>query len=161
VAQFFESFRFWQRRLRASLSREDGASLSRCGPEQIAIRRALKPEQLQPALQLDAELGLREITMGSLGELDQLKPMGQGNPAVHFVARNVTQARPLQRMGAEKQHVKLWITDGQATHEAVWWGAGKEASLPVGRFDVAFVPQVNEYNGRRAVQLKILDWRAV
>jgi len=31
----------------------------------------------------------------------------------------------------------------------------------VGRFDVAFVPQVNEFNGRRAVQLKILDWRAV
>jgi single-stranded-DNA-specific exonuclease len=124
-------------------------------------RRALKPEQLQPALRLDAELGLREITLDSLEELDQLKPMGQGNPPVHFVTRNVTQARPLQRMGAEKQHVKLWITDGQATHEAVWWGAGKEASLPVGRFDVAFVPQVNEYNGRRAVQLKILDWRAV
>ena len=76
-------------------------------------------------------------------------------------ARNVTQSRALQRMGSEKQHVKLWITDGQATHEAVWWGAGKEASLPVGRFDVAFVPQVNEFNGRRAVQLKILDWRAV
>lgn len=124
-------------------------------------RRALKPEQLQPALRLDAELGLREITLDCLGELDQLKPMGQGNPPVHFVARNVTQARPLQRMGAEKQHVKLWITDGHATHEAVWWGAGKEASLPVGRFDVAFVPQVNEFNGRRAVQLKILDWRAV
>src|SRR5882724_7524655 len=124
-------------------------------------RRALKPEQLQPALRLDAELGLREITLGCLEELDQLKPMGQGNPPVHFVARNVTQSRPLQRMGAEKQHVKLWITDGHATHEAVWWGAGKEASLPVGRFDVAFVPQVNEFNGRRAVQLKILDWRAV
>jgi single-stranded-DNA-specific exonuclease len=124
-------------------------------------RRALKPEQLQPALRLDAELGLREITLECLEELDQLKPMGQGNPPVHFVTRNVTQSRPLQRMGAEKQHVKLWITDGHATHEAVWWGAGKEASLPVGRFDVAFVPQVDEFNGRRAVQLKILDWRAV
>ena len=42
LAQFFESHRFWQRRLRASLSRRDGASLSRCGREQIAIRPALK-----------------------------------------------------------------------------------------------------------------------
>jgi len=43
-------------------------------------------------------------------------------------------------------------------HEAVWWGAGNE-SLPVGRFDLAFAPQINSYNGRRIVQLKVLDWR--
>ena len=61
-------------------------------------------------------------------------------------------------MGAEKQHVKLWVTDGIVTHEAVWWGAGKE-SLPVGEFDLAFAPGINDYNGRRAVQLKVLDWQ--
>jgi hypothetical protein len=54
--------------------------------------------------------------------------------------------------------VKLWITDGTATHEAVWWGAGNE-TLPVGQFDLAFAPQINEYNGKRTVQLKVLDWR--
>jgi hypothetical protein len=32
--------------------------------------------------------------------------------------------------------------------------------LPVGRFDLAFAPQINQYNGKRAVQLKVLDWRA-
>jgi hypothetical protein len=31
--------------------------------------------------------------------------------------------------------------------------------LPVGRFDLAFAPQTNEFNGRRVVQLKVLDWR--
>jgi single-stranded-DNA-specific exonuclease len=124
-------------------------------------RRSLKREDLQPALRLDAELALKDVTLERLEELDQLKPMGQGNPPVQFVARNVTQSRPLQRMGTEKQHVKLWVTDGSSTHEAVWWGAGKEPVLPVGRFDFAFVPQINEYNGRRTVQLKLLDWRAV
>lgn len=122
-------------------------------------RRALTPEQLQPALRLDAELALREISVERLEELEQLKPMGQGNPPMQFVARNVTQPRPLQRVGADKQHVKFWFTDGVVTHEAVWWGAGKEAALPTGQFDVAFAPQINHYNGRRAVQLKILDWR--
>jgi single-stranded-DNA-specific exonuclease len=124
-------------------------------------RRALKPEQLQPALRIDAEVSLKEITLECLEELDRLKPMGQGNPSFQFVVRHVTQARPLQRMGAEKQHVKLWITDGLTTHEAVWWGAGKEAALPVGQFDLAFVPQINEYNGRCTIQLKVLDWQAV
>jgi hypothetical protein len=64
------------------------------------------------------------------------------------------------RMGNEKQHVKMWITDGRTTHEAVWWRAG-QGSLPVGDFDLAFAPQVNEFNGRRSVQMKVLDWRPV
>jgi hypothetical protein len=61
-------------------------------------------------------------------------------------------------MGAKKQHVKLWGTDGTATHEAVWWNAG-EGSLPVGKFDLAFSPALNSFNGRTTVQLKVLDWR--
>ena len=122
-------------------------------------RRSLRPEDLQPPLRLDAEVKLGEINFNSLAELERLKPNGQGNPAVQFCARNLTHAKPLQRMGASKQHVKLWVSDGQTTHEAVWWNAGN-GSLPVGRFDLAFAPAVNEYNGRTTVQLKVLDWRA-
>jgi single-stranded-DNA-specific exonuclease len=122
-------------------------------------RRALKPEDLQPPLRLDAEVGLDEMTLESLGALAGLKPTGQGNPPVQFCARQLTHQRPLQRIGAEKQHVKMWVTDGVATLEALWWNGG-DKSLPVGKFDLAFVPQINEYNGRRTVQLKVLDWRA-
>jgi len=123
-------------------------------------RRTLKSEDLQPPLRLDAEVKLAEISLDSLAELDQLKPMGQGNPALQFYASGLTHRRPLQRMGAEKQHVKLWVTDGTTTHEGVWWNAG-QGTLPVGQFDLAFAPQINDYNGRRTVQLKVLDWRPV
>jgi single-stranded-DNA-specific exonuclease len=121
-------------------------------------RRSLKLEDLQPPLRLDAEVQLREISIATLAELDRLKPAGQGNPSVQFFVRGVTHGRPLQRMGAEKQHVKMWVTDGVVTHECVWWAAGN-ASLPVGKFDLAFAPQVNGFNGRTTVQLKVLDWR--
>jgi single-stranded-DNA-specific exonuclease len=133
-------------------------------------RSALKPENLQPSLRLDAEVGLDEMNFEILNELARLKPTGQGNPGVQFCARNLTHARPLQRVGADRQHVKMWVTDGTpsphgghgaasaATFEAIWWNGG-EASLPVGKFDLAFVPQINEFNGRRTVQLKVLDWR--
>jgi single-stranded-DNA-specific exonuclease len=121
-------------------------------------RSALKPEQLQAPLRLDAEVRLDAMTLEHLGILDRLKPTGQGNPAVQFFARNLAQQRPPQRMGADKQHLKLWITDGATTHEAVWWAAGNEP-LAAPRFDLAFAPQVNDYNSRRIVQLKVLDWR--
>jgi len=95
--------------------------------------------------------------------------MGQGNPALQFCARNLSHQRPLQRIGADKRHVKMWVTDtpspfgygaasGASVLEAVWWNGG-EASLPVGKFDLAFAPQINEFNGKRTVQLKVLDWR--
>ena len=121
-------------------------------------RRALKPEDLQPPLRLDAEIRLEEITLERLGELDRLRPAGPSNPIAQFFARNLAHQRPLQRIGADKQHVKMWVTGGSVAHEAIWWGGG-EGSLPVGRFDLAFAPQINSYNGRQSVQLKVLDWR--
>jgi len=109
-------------------------------------------------LRLDAEVGLDEITLESLGGLARLKPTGQGNPPAQFCARCLAHQRPLQRIGVDRQHVKMWVTDGAATCEAVWWNGGDE-SLPVGKFDLAFVPQVNEFNDNRTVQLKVLDWQ--
>jgi single-stranded-DNA-specific exonuclease len=125
-----------------------------------AIARArLNPELLQAPLRLDAEVGLEEMSLDCLSTLDKLHPMGQGNPTIQFFARNVTHSRPLQKIGNERQHVKMWVTDGTTTHEAIWWRAANE-SLPVGRFDLAFAPQTNSFNGRTLVQLKVLDWRA-
>jgi single-stranded-DNA-specific exonuclease len=121
-------------------------------------RRTLKPDHLKPSLLLDAEVGLDEMSFETLAHLEKLKPHGQGNAATQFCARNLSHAKPVQRMGAEKQHVKMRVTDGAATHEAVWWNSG-DKSLPVGKFDLAFVPQINQFNGSRSVQLKVLDWQ--
>jgi len=122
-------------------------------------RRSLKAEDLQPPLRLDGEIEFQTITLQSLKELERLRPTGQGNPGIQFCARNLTHKRPLQRIGSEKQHVKMWVTNGVAAHEAVWWGGGKTGALPVGQFDLAFAPQSNSYNGQQTVQLKVLDWQ--
>jgi len=121
-------------------------------------RLRLRPEDLQPPLRLDAAVSLNELSGSAIEELDRLKPTGQGNPPVQFCARGLTHQRPLQRMGADRQHVKMWVTDGTAQCEAVWWNAG-EGRLPTGRFDLAFAPAINEFQQRRTVQLKVLDWQ--
>lgn len=122
-------------------------------------RRTLRPEDLQPPLRLDAEISLGELDLRSLAELDKLKPTGMGNPGLQFCAPKLTHQKPPQRMGAGKQHVKMWVTDGRVTHEAVWWNAGA-GPLPAGEFALAFSPGINEFDGRTTVQLKVLDWRA-
>jgi single-stranded-DNA-specific exonuclease len=122
-------------------------------------RRSLRSEDFQAPLRLDAEVALGEVNFECARSLDDLSPVGQGNPNAQLVVRNLVHERPLQRIGADKQHVKMWVTDGKTSREALWWRAGQE-SLPVGSFDLAFIPQIDNFNGQRNLQLKVLDWRA-
>jgi single-stranded-DNA-specific exonuclease len=121
-------------------------------------QRTLTPLQLQRPLRLDGEVSVKDLTLELMNDLQRLEPVGQGNPPAQFVVRNVSlRARP-QRMGKDGQHAKFGIQDGPATAEVVWWGCGN-APMPQGTIDLAFAPQINEYEGRRTVQLKLLDWR--
>jgi single-stranded-DNA-specific exonuclease len=121
-------------------------------------RSALSEEQLRPRLKLDAQVASSELTLEQVEELARLDPVGQGNPAVRLAWRGLSHARPPQRMGKENQHVKFRVARGGPMLEAVWWNC-RDAPLPGDRFDLAFTPTVNEYNGRRSVQLRVLDWQ--
>jgi single-stranded-DNA-specific exonuclease len=121
-------------------------------------RQALKPAQLQPSLIIDAEVELAELTVARVEELGQMNPVGQGNPAVRLALCGLSHQQAPQRMGRENQHVKFRVTDGKHMLEAVWWNAGR-APWPGDRFDLAVTAAINDYKGRRSVQLKLLDWR--
>jgi single-stranded-DNA-specific exonuclease len=121
-------------------------------------RQTLQPGQLQPALMIDAEVALAELTVARVEELSQLEPVGQGNPAVRLAIGGLRHQQAPQRMGKENQHVKFRVTDGKQTLEAVWWNGG-QAQWPEGKFDLAVTAGINDYKGRRTVQLKVLDWR--
>jgi single-stranded-DNA-specific exonuclease len=135
----------------------DKVDLFRARLNELA-RATLKPEQLQPRLNIDAEIVLSDLTIDRVDELARLNPSGQGNPAVRLAIRGLVHQQAPQRMGKENQHVKFRVTDGKQMLEAVWWNCGT-APLPKIGFDLAFTASINEYNGRRSVQLKMLDWR--
>ena len=121
-------------------------------------RQTLGSDALQPQLRLDGEIRLSELTVALLTELSQLEPLGQANPPVHLVARRLKYQRPPQRLGASNQHLKMWVTDGTVTLPALWWNC-PEMPVPTVPFDLAFAPQINEFDGREQVQLKVLDWK--
>ena len=121
-------------------------------------RRTLTAEQLQPCLRLDAVTDPDHLTLDLIEALGALDPVGMGNPPVQLAVCNVSQRRPAQRLGREGQHLKLWIGAGQGSVEVVWWNADR-AQPPEGPFDLACAPQINTYQGRRSIQLKLLDWR--
>jgi single-stranded-DNA-specific exonuclease len=122
-------------------------------------RQTILPEMLQPTLRLDAVTVLRDLSLECLAELSRLEPFGQTNPPVQMVARNLSHRRPPQRVGKKEQHLKLYVTDGSASCEALWWNCNGHP-VPDGRFDLAFVPEISVYQERRSLQLRVLDWQS-
>jgi single-stranded-DNA-specific exonuclease len=122
-------------------------------------RNTLPPEALQPLLRLDAEVQLSELTFPLLKTLEQIHPVGQGNPCVQFAARRLRSTGIARRLGSEKQHLRFTVTDGTASHQAIWWNCELPELPP--SFDLAFAPELSEYNGTTSIQLKVLDLKPI
>lgn len=121
-------------------------------------RRELDGLDLRPALTADMEVPLREMTGDVLKLLDYLQPTGYGNRDAVFVSRGVTvkEARPV---GGNAQHLKLKLTDGWVTFDAIGFRLGHlHPNLSPGtRVDVMYAFEKNEYNGRQSLQLNLKD----
>jgi single-stranded-DNA-specific exonuclease len=124
-----------------------------------AVARArLELADFEPVLRLDMELPLAGLGVGLVKELSALEPVGQGNPPVRVAVRGVRLLGEPRRMGGESQHARFRVADGTGTAEAIWWNCAGQP-MPSDRFDLAVTPELNTYQGRTSVQLKVLDWR--
>lgn len=118
---------------------------------------ATAPERV---LQVDFEVikpGL--LTLENVEALDSLEPYGAGNPTPVLCMREVT----VENFAAlsEGKHTKLWLNKAGTVFEALYFSKGPEelGVRPHGKADVAFTPQINEFRGRRTVQLSLCDYR--
>ena len=121
-------------------------------------KKTISSEMFQAPLKLDAETNLSEMTLVRLKEMQQIEPTGQGNPEIQLLIPKLTMSGSINRMGKEKQHVKFWANDERDSCEVIAWNL-KPEDEPKGVFDLAVVPQVNNFNGHLSVQLKLIDWR--
>ena len=121
-------------------------------------KKTINSEMFQAPLKLDAETNLSEMTLVRIQEMQQIEPTGQGNPEIQLLIPNLTMSGSIFRMGKDKQHVKFWANDDRESCEVIAWNL-KPEDEPKGNFDLAVVPQVNNFNGHLSVQLKLIDWR--
>jgi single-stranded-DNA-specific exonuclease len=121
-------------------------------------REKLTPELLKPSLTLDAEARLNELNFEFLRLLSRLEPTGSGNGCAQFASRDLSCRGEIRRFGTMKQHAKFSVSDGSATQRVIWWNMPENLELP-GRFDLAYVPEIEEYNGTLGIQLRALDLR--
>ena len=95
--------------------------------------------------------------------LKELAPFGQANARPMLCATDVTVAEPPRRIGGGGRHLALSLAQHGTRLRSVAFGGGDwvdpltEANGPLA---VAFKPVINNFRGRRSVELHLADWRA-
>jgi single-stranded-DNA-specific exonuclease len=119
---------------------------------------------LQPKLKIEAALNLTEIDLELAGAINSLAPFGQNNPQPRFVSYDV-RLDDVVTMGLDGQHLKLRLSavDPLTQRAKAWWAVGfglaqeyKELK-PGDHIDLVYYLEVNDFNGHREPQLKIID----
>ena len=122
----------------------------------------LTAEALQPKLDLEFETHLSLLTLDTLKELEKFEPFGQENPSPLFGKKRVKVVDGTPRtMGQDGSHLKMFVSDSGVKQCAIAWGAGDKLvtfNRPNVSLDVAFSPQINEWQGTQSVQLILKDW---
>ncbi|MDD2695409.1 MAG: single-stranded-DNA-specific exonuclease RecJ [Anaerolineales bacterium] len=111
---------------------------------------------LRPVISVDIELPLAELKPEFLEHLDLLQPTGYGNRQVIFVTRELKPQR-YKAVGADGSHLKLSVTDGWITYDAIAFRQGHWAERLPPRIDLAYTFERNEFNGEVSLQLRVLD----
>jgi len=119
-------------------------------------RSTLSAADLQPKLRHDGELLLEELDLDVLRQLRGLAPFGMGNPEPLFVVSSV---RPMQVKPVGDNHLRFTACQGAFSHPAIAFGMLERRDEFQGEVDLLVSPQINLYNGRETVQLRIKDVR--
>lgn len=98
-----------------------------------------------------------DVHEGLLGELARLEPFGNGNPEPVLKAEGVL-VMNLRRMGADAQHVKLELRDNTGCSlQFLAFNAPEHFFVEPGEYvTVWFQPTLNEWQGRRSVEGRLL-----
>lgn len=104
----------------------------------------------------DATADIAQVTEQLVAQLASLEPFGSGNPqpVLHSSDLLVVGQR---RMGADGQHVKLTLQGGATKLEMLAFNAPEHFFADVGStVQVWYQPDINEWNGRRTVEGRLL-----
>ena len=111
-----------------------------------------------PQLTIEADVSLREVNFKLIQELQMLEPFGRGNPEPVLGTRELQVINP-RVVG--KNHLKMKLKFRSNVVDAIGFGMGDLIGVVEDspEIDVAYTATINEWDGRRSVQLKLKGLR--
>ena len=139
----------------------------------------LTEEDIIPVIKIDSPLSLEKVDEELISSIENLRPFGKGNTSPLFAVKNLKVTRVFF-MGKEKNFMKFrfLLENSNLTIEGVNFDKydefkeefidvfGEERFLKLlddgyadFRMDIIYYPGINEYMGRRSIQLNIKNMR--
>ena len=117
------------------------------------VAQGCKPSDFIPTIRIDAEIPLRDIGRELIEELCLLAPFGVSNPKPVFCSRELT---VVDSKIVGEDNLKLRLKE-DSTYDAIGFHMGDLHPLESKRVRIAFVPQINEWQGVKNIQLELRD----
>jgi single-stranded-DNA-specific exonuclease len=137
-------------------------------------RSQLTPADFEPLLEVEAEIGLDQVTPELFNLLQRLEPFGMGNPEPVFASRNVRLTQPPRILKEKHVKLKLGSTENRElrTENATWrraitysamaWRMAErlqqEQLLPGDLLDIAFTIGHNDHPEFGGLELTLCDF---
>ena len=119
------------------------------------VKEMSQGKDLKPFINIDLLLEPDDVTVDLVEQISQLEPFGQSNPSPIFALKNL-KIKEKRLMGDNKNHLRLKCIGGSSELTCIRWKDGDISLVQGDPLDIAFHPQINEFNGNTSVQL-ILD----
>ena len=152
--------RFGGHRLAAGLSLpEENVDVFR---KQINELSGLTEEDLIEKVSIDMQLPLAYLSQKLVEELELLEPFGKGNPKPLFVEKGLRVISP-RIVGKNQNVLKFQVEDARGLRmDAVYFGdvrACMEYMKQKNKMAFTYYPSVNEYMGRKRLQITVVHYR--
>jgi single-stranded-DNA-specific exonuclease len=111
---------------------------------------------------VDVEAPFSAFTLQTAQQIERMAPFGQGNSRPLLCTTGVTLQGPPKPLGSSGRHLAMMLSQHGVTLRAVAFGGsdwGDELAAIDGPLDVAFRPVINDFRGRKTVELHLVDWR--
>jgi len=146
--------RFGGHRYAAGIGLRSDAVVPFAAAFEAEAARLLTDDDLVAHLDMDAEAQPDDITVELVRELKRLEPFGAGNPEPVLLMRGL---RVMEHRVVGDGHLRLRLAAGGRHFNAI---AFRLASRQVpAMVDIAFFPEMNEWNGNSTLQLRVKDVR--
>ena len=137
----------------------------------------LSDEDIIPKVSIDMPLPINKINYKLIDEIALLEPYGKGNPKPNFAVKGLM-VKAARILGKNNNVLKLNLNDGYLNIDGIYFG-DIEVALEIiknkfgeyeynkmlngqtnmVKIDIVYFPDINEYNGRKSVQLLIQNIR--
>lgn len=123
----------------------------------------LSEDELYEKVSIDMQLPLAYVSETLVGELERLEPFGKANPKPVFAEKDI-QVKETRILGKNNNVLKLQIADMYGTTmEGMYFGDIDDFMETVekksGRLNITYYPSVNEYRGRKTLQIVIQNYQ--